>query len=342
MSAHPPKDLIEWPDWLRPGEVFAVDGSIEKIIHLTLTEIQVVTSYDGFGSWLLRSFLTALREGRITRPAIINRFKRKPGRPYSNAFKRGALPDLVAQLGPLPSISQTGPDVITTAIHTLNALRSGAPAQPLDLVLVQYLAHAGATAEGLGPAVAFRSGRLGRYPILQREAQDAQALLQRLSEWLAGGDELYMIEIRTIQHFVERGLEAFGFGAPPPVRKRGRPVDPDGSGRAVQRTISRRWRDHCRGIFSLSQAIRMEAEATVLLAKQVDLAWEGRDHTVITLEQADEEAVAMEFHRIEISYHRLPDLTPMDVAVHRREAATLLRALRQRKRDLCEYPAGRL
>ena len=325
----------EWPSWVKVGAVFAVDGGTEKIIQTTATEIEVVTA-DGFGSWPLQAFLVACEGGRITLTARQGRAKRRTSPVTAGGSKRGRLPEVAEHLGSLPITDATPVAVVRTALLTLRALRSGAPAQPPAVVLVQHLAYAGAYAEGLGYAVAFREGRHGRYPTLQLEAQDAQALLARFSRWNLGDGELSRGDFSTIQHFVLRGLEAYGFTSSPPRRGRGRQAAVPHEQTAIRHRLSRRWRDYCRGTYSARQAMREVAMELLVHGKRVSAAWNGKEHADVVLGPEDEEELETTIHRLEVAYYRMRRLTENEVALYRREIAATLRWLRRIKTDFCE------
>ena len=320
----------EWPPWVKVGAVFAVDGGTEKIIYAKATEIEVVTA-DGFDSWPLRAFLVALDAGRIIRPAIQDRAKRRTSPIAAGGSKRGRLPEVAEYLGSLPIADATPVAVVRTALLTLQALRLGAPAQPPAVVLVQQLAYAGAYAEGLGYAVAFREGRPGRYPTLQPEAQDAQALLARFSRWNLGDGELNLSDFRTIQHFVLRGLEAYGFTSLPPRRGRGRRAAVPYEQTAIRHKLSRRWRDYCRGTYSARQAMREVAMELMVHARRVSAAWNDKEHADVVLGPDDEAELETTIHRLEVAYYRMHRLTENEIAMYRREIAATLRWLRRIK-----------
>jgi hypothetical protein len=305
----------ELPTWVKEGAVFAVDGSNEKIIRITAQKVDVVT-WDSFGWWAIRGFLAAIASGRITRPANANRVKRRTSASPADRSSRGPLPEVAEHLTSLPITAAT--PAPKSVLLALRGLRSGDPVRSPDIILVEALAYAGAYADGLGPTVAFRKGRRGRFPILQPEARDAQALLDRFSQWLLGNGELELNDFRVVEHFVRRGLEAYGLippsaAAPRRGRPRGIQYDKD-----VRQELILRWSDHRRGKYSIRKAIEEIAREVVLQQKKVIAAWNDEAFDSLKLGPEDEEKVGKTIGRIARAYYRRPKPTEKEVAAHRR------------------------
>jgi hypothetical protein len=320
----------ELPAWVKKGAVFAVDGGTEKIIEVTAKEIAVVT-HDAFGSWPVRAFLAALASGRIIPVPAKSVGVKPPKSPRSVASsRRGRLPEVAAHLTALPISAGISRSAVTSSVlHALQGFRSGTPVRPPDIILVENLAYAGAYAEGLGPAVAFRHGRRGRIPILQPEARAAQSLLEKFLQFVSGADiEFSLSEFKTVEHFVMRGMEAFGLISPP-VRppRRGRPRGIQYE-EAVRQKLSHRWRDHRRGNYSALRAIQEVAAEVALQKKQVVAAWNNEDFDTLVLSLEDADEVGKVIARIARAHYDRPKLTEDEFAGYRRGMAVLLRALR--------------
>ena len=311
--------------WIRPGATFTDDGKPNRITSVEADRVHGVSADDTW-CWSWSGFVEAVRAGRVQHAPGAQRRGLQPSRQRLHLGE--AAIRSVEDVSCHPLVAHYGEDLAPYILRTLQALRVGALAEPPLLIVLLHVAHAGAAAEGLSPSAAWPQRKGGRRSRLSEAAQDTQHLLARFQAWVVGQDDFLVADFQRVEFLAETGLKAIG-ALPADARPGpGRPAHRAASVRDIHSCLARRWRDHQRGTYRLSDAIRETARGEILHCKRVSAGWAGVDPREVCLDEGDEELLLSLFETLEVVYCTHPAMTAEERAAYRSWASGLLRLIR--------------
>jgi hypothetical protein len=315
--------------WIRPGAIFVEEGEAKRITKITGDIVHGVSSAGHLWRWPLAGFLAAVDSGRIQQTTL-NRPQRAP-KPRQRLYLSETARKRLDEIRSHPLVLQSGDGLPRLMLRTLQALRQGEPAEPPALLSLLLVAEAGAEAQNLGRLVAFPERKGGRRSRNAHVAQEVQLLLARFAAWMEGDGNFSLADTQRVEALVEAGLRAIRFPDLADEPGPGRPQERFHSVQHVRARLARRWRDHKRGIYKLSGAIRETAEQEVLNRERAAAAWQGKSPDLVALDDGDADDLRVCYARIESAYHSMSSRLPMTVEerlMYRRYAAMLRRASR--------------